>query len=70
VKELPPLPDGPSYGDGVGTMSLGSDYSDDETEFMLQMERYKRVRRRPYPTWREVYRVVKSLGYRKPEAPQ
>jgi hypothetical protein len=44
----------------------GSDYSDDEREFLQAMDRYKRKACRPYPTWREVLRVLLSLGYRKP----
>ena len=31
---------------------------------MLALERYKRERKRPFPTWREVLAVAKSLGYR------
>jgi hypothetical protein len=44
----------------------GCNYTDDEREFLLAMDHYKRTQRRPYPTWREVLRVLKSLGYRKP----
>jgi hypothetical protein len=40
-------------------------YSDDELEFLRAMDRYKRERRRPYPTWTEVLAVLKSLGYGK-----
>ena len=40
------------------------DYSDDETEFMKAMDRYKRENRRPFPTWSEVLEVLRSLGYR------
>ena len=48
----------------------GADFSEEEIEFMRAMERYKRTRRRPYPTWREVLHVLKELGYRKtPTAP-
>jgi hypothetical protein len=43
----------------------GHDYSDDEREFLVAMERYKRERRRPFPTWREVLVVLLSLGYRR-----
>jgi hypothetical protein len=32
---------------------------------MMTMERYKRTRRRPHPTWSEVLEVVLALGYRK-----
>lgn len=40
-------------------------YDEDEREFMLAMDRYKRVNRRPFPTWCEVLGVLKSLGYHK-----
>ncbi len=43
----------------------GSELTPDEIEFMLAIEKYKRQRRRPHPTWHEVLRVLKSLGYRK-----
>ena len=42
----------------------GADYSSDETEFLMAMDRSKRDRRRPFPTWPEVLAVAKSLGYR------
>ena len=41
------------------------DYSEDESEFMKAMDRYKRENRRPFPTWSEVLEVLRSLGYRK-----
>jgi len=45
------------------------DYSDDETDFMKAMDRYKRDNRRPFPTWSEVLEVLWSLGYRKVAEP-
>jgi len=39
--------------------------SDDLLEFVLAIDDYKRVNRRPFPTWSEVFEVVKYLGYRK-----
>jgi hypothetical protein len=45
------------------------DYSIDEVEFMNAMDTYKRRSGRPFPTWSEVLEVVRSLGYRKVEAP-
>ncbi len=45
------------------------DYSDDETEFMKAMERYKRENRRPFPTWSEVLEVLMSMGYRRVAEP-
>jgi len=46
------------------------DYCEEETEFMLAMDQYKRANRRPFPTWSEVLEVLKALGYRKVEAPK
>ena len=45
------------------------DYSDDESEFMKAMDRYKRENRRPFPTWSEVLEVLHSLGYRRVAEP-
>lgn len=45
------------------------DYSNDEIEFMSAMDNYKRRSGRQFPTWSEVLEVVRSLGYRKVEAP-
>lgn len=41
------------------------DYTDEETDFMKAMDRYKRDNRRPFPTWSEVLEVMRSLGYRR-----
>ncbi len=41
------------------------DYSDEETDFMNAMDRYKRDNRRPFPTWSEVLEVMRAMGYRK-----
>jgi hypothetical protein len=46
------------------------EYGDEETEFMLAMDQYKRANRRPFPTWSEVLEVLKALGYRKVDAPK
>lgn len=42
-------------------------YTAEEWEFMRALQRYKKERRRPFPTWSEVLRVAQSLGYRKVE---
>jgi hypothetical protein len=55
---------------GSGNMVGEYLYTEDEWEFMKTMDRYKRENRRPYPTWLEVYRVFRSLGYTKQEAQQ
>ena len=41
------------------------DYSQEETDFMMAMDTYKRDHNRPFPTWCEVLRVLVKLGYRK-----
>jgi hypothetical protein len=49
----------------AGRTDDGSQYDADAVEFMLAMDRYKRVARRPYPTAADVLAVARSLGYRK-----
>ncbi len=39
--------------------------TDEQFEFMLAVDTYKRLNNRPFPTWTEVLEVVKQLGYRK-----
>lgn len=39
--------------------------TDDQFEFIMALDEYKSVNRRPFPTWTEVLDVVKALGYRK-----
>lgn len=41
------------------------DYTADEIEFLRAMERYRRERRRPFPTCCEVLAILRSLGYRR-----
>lgn len=53
----------PNYDHGMCTAN--DDFTPDEVEFMMAMDKYKREKRRPYPTWHEVLAVLKSLGYRK-----
>lgn len=44
--------------------------NDEQFEFLMAIDEYKRVNNRPFPTWTEVLEVIKHLGYRKvaPEA--
>jgi hypothetical protein len=37
----------------------------DQFEFIMAINEYKRVNKRPFPTWTEVLDVMKALGYRK-----
>jgi len=61
MDELPQVP----RGTGNSLTHVGADYTDEEFEFLKAVDRYKRERRRPFPTWREVLMVLKSLGWRK-----
>lgn len=46
------------------------EYTPEELEFSLAMDRYRREKRRSFPTCREVLAVAVSLGYRKVADPQ
>ncbi len=39
--------------------------SDELLEFVLAIDDYKRVNKRPFPSWSEVFEVIRYLGYRK-----
>jgi len=39
--------------------------TDEQFEFVLAVDTYKRLNNRPFPTWTEILEVVKQLGYRK-----
>ena len=39
--------------------------TDEQFEFCMAIETYKKVNKRMYPTWTEVLEVVRQLGYRK-----
>jgi hypothetical protein len=39
--------------------------TDEQFEFVLAIDTYKRLNSRPFPTWTEILEVVKQLGYRK-----
>jgi len=38
---------------------------DDQFEFIMAIETYKKVNKKMYPTWTEVLEVIRQLGYRK-----
>jgi len=44
--------------------------TDEQFEFLMAIDRYKRVNKRPFPTWTEVLDVMHALGYRKVAEPQ
>jgi hypothetical protein len=44
--------------------------SDEQFEFLMAIDEYKRKNTRPFPTWTEVLEVIKALGYRKVAEPR
>jgi hypothetical protein len=44
--------------------------SDEQFEFLMAIEEYKKKNTRPFPTWTEVLEVIKALGYRRVAEPQ
>jgi len=44
--------------------------SDEQFQFLMAIDEYKRANSRPFPTWTEVLEVIKALGYRKVAEPQ
>ena len=44
--------------------------SDEQFEFLMAIEEYKKKNTRPFPSWTEVLEVIKALGYRKVAEPQ
>jgi len=44
--------------------------SDEQFEFLMAIDEYKRKNTRPFPSWTEVLEVIKALGYRKVAEPQ
>ena len=43
--------------------------SDEQFEFLMAIDQYKKANARPFPTWTEVLEVIKALGYRKVAEP-
>jgi hypothetical protein len=44
--------------------------TDEQFEFMMAIDQYKRANQKPFPTWTEVLELVKALGYRRVAEPQ
>ena len=47
----------------------GSEITDEEWEFIQAIAAYQKQWNRRYPSWREVFHVLRSLGYQKVSAP-
>jgi hypothetical protein len=41
--------------------------TNEQFEFVMAIETYKKVNKRMYPTWTEILEIVRQLGYRKVE---
>ncbi|TFG48193.1 MAG: hypothetical protein E4H40_05105 [Candidatus Brocadiia bacterium] len=39
--------------------------TDEQFEFLMAIDEYKKKNGRPFPTWTEVLELIKALGYRK-----
>jgi len=39
--------------------------TEEQFEFLMVIDRYKKENRRPFPSWTEVLEVIKAMGYRK-----
>jgi hypothetical protein len=67
------LPSAPSYNPPkkrkrcLSATAEPPDYQADEVEFIMAMDRYKREKKRPFPTWSEVLAVLRGLGWKKLE---
>lgn len=47
------------------------EFSEQETEFLLAIERFKKTTGKQFPTWTDALRVLRSLGWeQKTTAPQ
>jgi hypothetical protein len=44
--------------------------TDEQFDFLLTIDCYKRENKKPFPTWTEVLDVIKAMGYRKVADPQ
>jgi hypothetical protein len=43
--------------------------TDEQFEFIMTVDQYKKLNNRPFPTWTEVLELIKALGYRKVAEP-
>lgn len=44
--------------------------TNEQFDFIMAIDKYKRVNDRPFPTWTEVLDVILALGYRKVAEPE
>ena len=44
--------------------------NDEQFEFIMAINEYKSVNKRPFPSWTEILDIIKALGYRKVAQPR
>ena len=44
--------------------------TDEQFDFIMAINEYKRANKRPFPSWTEVLDIIRALGYRKVADPQ
>ena len=44
--------------------------TEEQFQFIVAINEYKKVNKRPFPTWTEVLDIIKALGYRKVAEPR
>jgi hypothetical protein len=43
--------------------------TDEQFDFLMAVDDYKKLNNRPFPSWTEILEVIKALGYRKVAEP-
>ena len=44
--------------------------TEEQFEFLMAIDQYKRANQRPFPSWTEILEIIKAIGYRKVAEPQ
>ena len=44
--------------------------SEEQFDFLMAVNEYKSVNKRPFPTWTEVLDIIRAMGYRKIAEPE
>ena len=60
----PPRKSGVDPNKRLNSAALGQ-HDEELWEFVIAIDKYKRDNNRPYPTWSEVFEIIRGLGYRK-----
>lgn len=44
--------------------------TEEQFDFLMAIDQYKRANQRPFPSWTEILEIIKAIGYRKVAEPQ